>query len=292
MKPRPFKYVRPDSVQAALEILAEYGDEARVLAGGQSLMPLLSMRLAQPGVLVDINAIQELDYIQPTDDGIAIGALARQRRLEDDPLIKERVPVLSSAAQWISHPQIRNRGTIVGSIAHGDPSAELPAAALALEATLTIKSLKGTRTLPATGFYLGYYMTNLEPDELVAEVSFPALAPATGWSVQEVSRRHGDFALAGVVALLTLDGPRIRTARLAYYGLGSAPLRADEVESALADQAPSAELFERAALLGSAALSPDDDIHASADYRRALAAEVTRRALREAAERANERSAS
>ena len=292
MKPRPFKYVRPDSVQAALEVLAQYGDEARILAGGQSLMPLLSMRLAQPGVLVDINAIQDLDYIQPTDTGITIGALARQRRLEDNPLIAEHVPPLRSAAQWMSHPQIRNRGTIVGSIAHADPSAELPAAALALQADLTIRSAKTTRTIPATDFYLGYYMTVVEPGELVADVSFPTLETATGWSIQEVSRRHGDFALAGVIALLTLDGSRIRSARLAYYGLGSAALRSDAAESTLENQAASDALFEEAAAMGSAALSPDSDIHASADYRRGLAAELTRRALREAAERANAGTAS
>lgn len=287
MKPVSFKYVAPTTTAEAVQVLAQYGAEAKVLAGGQSLMPMLNMRLARPAVLVDVNQIAALNYIHATDTGIAIGAITRQRRLEDTPLVAERVPLLKAVAKWISHPQIRNRGTVVGSIAHGDPSAELPAAALALDAELTAVGPKGTRTLSANELYLGYLLTSLQPEEWLTEVRFPALPAGAGWSIQEVARRHGDFALVGVIALLRLERQQIGEARLTYFGLGGRAVRLAEIEGRLTGTAPSEKLFAEVTQ-ASAALEADADIHASADYRRAVAGVLTRRALSEALARAKE----
>jgi carbon-monoxide dehydrogenase medium subunit len=286
MKPVAFKYAAPTTTQAAVEVLSRYGADAKAMAGGQSLMPLLNMRLARPAVVVDLNRIQQLNYIRPTDGGIAIGALTRQRRLEDDPLVTTRVPLLAAAAKWIGHPQIRNRGTIVGSIAHADPAAELPAAALALDAELTAVGPHGARTLSPDDLYLGYLVTSLEPDELLTEVRFPAMPAGAGWSIQEVARRHGDFALVGVIAVLTLDRDRVGEARLTYFGLAGRAVRLPDVEGMLAGTVPSETLFAQAATQASAVLDADDDIHASAEYRRTVAGVLTRRALREALSRA------
>lgn len=286
MKPVPFEYVAPTTTKEAVEVLAEYGTEAKVIAGGQSLVPLLNMRLARPAFLVDINRIDELSYIRASDGGIAMGALARQRRLEEDPLVAKRVPLLRAVAKWIGHPQIRNRGTVVGSIAHADPSAELPAAALLLDAEMTAVGPNGVRTLSPDELYLGYLATSLEPEELLTEVRFPSLPAGAGWSIQEVARRHGDLALVGVIALLTLEGEQIGEARLACFGLGGRAVRLPEVEGLLAGTTPDEKLFAEAAAQASAALEADDDIHASAAYRRAVAGVLTGRALSEALERA------
>lgn len=286
MKPVSFKYSAPGSLAEAAEVLARYGTDAKVLAGGQSLAPLLNMRLARPSVLVDINRISELSYIRASDGGIAIGATTRQCQLETDPLVVERVPALKAVVKWIGHPQIRNRGTVVGSLAHADPAAELPAAALAFEAELTALGPNGTRQLSPDDLYLGYLFTSLEPDELLTEVRFPPLPAGAGWSLQEVSRRHGDFALAGVITVLTLGGEQIGEARVAHFGLGGRAVRLPEVEGMLRGATPTEELFEAAAAQASSALEADGDIHASAEYRRSIAGVITRRALREALERA------
>lgn len=286
MKPASFKYVTPTTTAEAVEILTQYGPDAKVIAGGQSLMPLLNMRLTRPAVLVDLNRIAELNYLRASGDGIAVGAITRQRRLEDTPLVAERVPLLKGVAAWISHPQIRNRGTVVGSIAHADPSAELPATALALDAEVTAAGPNGTRTLSVDELYLGYLATALEPEELLTEVRFPAPPVGAGWSVQEVSRRHGDFALVGVIALLTLEQERINEARLTYFGLGGRAMRFAEIEGPLAGAAPSAALFAEAARRASAVVEANGDIHASADYRRSVAGVLTCRALQEALDRA------
>lgn len=288
MKPVSFKYFAPTTTAEAVEILGRYGADAKVLAGGQSLMPLLNMRLARPAVLVDLNRIAELDYIRSSAGSVAIGAIARQRQLENDPLIAERVPLLKAAARLISHPQLRNRGTIVGSIAHGDPSAELPAAALALNADVTAVGISGTRTLSVDALYLGYMVTALNPEEMLTEVRFPALPAGTGWAIQEMARRHGDFALAGVVALLRLQGTQIAAARVAYFGLGGRACCPVEVEKILVGASPSNELFTQAAARATAVLEAGDDIHASAEYRRAIAGVLTRRTLSEALARAQQ----
>ncbi|MBQ60810.1 MAG: molybdopterin dehydrogenase [Gammaproteobacteria bacterium] len=292
MKPVAFKYLKPATVEEATAFLAEYGSEAKILAGGQSMMPMLSMRIARPSVLVDINEIAELTYIRAADDAVAIGSVTRQRRLGDDDLVAEQVPVLASALKCMSHPQIQNRGTVVGSICHGDPAAELPAVAIALGAELTACSQAGTRTIPVAEFYRGYYRNILEPDELVSEVNFPAMLPGCGWSVVEISRRHGDLALAGVASLVAFAGEEIDHVRIACFGLGKAAHRLVDAESLLKGQRTSSELFQEVASLVSSSVKPMDDSHASAEYRRALAAELTQRSLFEAIERAKQGAAS
>lgn len=254
-------------------------------------MPLLNMRLARPRVLVDLNRVAELSYVQVSDGGLAIGAMTRQRTLEDHPLVAERLPLLAELAGWIGHPQIRTRGTVGGSIAHADPAGELPAAAIALDAELTVVSARGTRTLSTDELLLGYLETSLAPDEILAEVRISRLPPETGWSIQEIARRKGDFALVGVLAVVTMDQTRIRSARVAYFGVGGRPVRVPAVERVLEGEMPSEKVFEVAAREASAAVQPDDDVHATAAYRRSVAGTLTRRALREAIERARVRGA-
>jgi aerobic carbon-monoxide dehydrogenase medium subunit len=287
MKPAKFEYVAPRTAAETLAALAEYGDGAKVLAGGQSLVPLMNMRLARPEVIVDINEVAELDYVQPTDDGgIAIGALSRQRQLERQAIVRERFPVLTEAAELIGHFQIRNRGTIGGSLAHSDPSAELPAVMTALDAEFVISSSSGTRTATPAEFFVTYLTTALEPSDLLTEVRVPGLPAGTGSRVYEVSRRHGDFALVGAVTLLEpgADGV-IGKARIALFGVNPTPVRASEAEQILAGQTPSEALFREAGETASRDLEPDGDIHASAEYRKEVAAVVVRRALVSAAER-------
>ncbi|MBI4300753.1 MAG: xanthine dehydrogenase family protein subunit M [Chloroflexi bacterium] len=286
MKPGAFKYFAPTTMEEAVGLLGLYGPEAKILAGGQSLMPLLNMRLARPSVIVDINRIGEMDYIRPSDGGIAIGALTRERRVEDDPIVAERLPLLAALVKWIGHPQIRNRGTVCGSIAHGDPAAELPAAALALDAELAVVGKSGTRTLSPDDLYLGYLATSLAPDEIIREVRFPGLPANAGWSIQEVARRHGDFALVGVIAVLGLTEGRISEARLVCFGVGGRPVRFPEIEGQLVGSTPSEDLFSATARQVSASVDPDGDIHASAAYRKEVAGVLTRRALEQASERA------
>lgn len=286
MKPAPFKYAEPTTTAEAVAVLGEYGFDAKVIAGGQSLVPLLNMRFAQPAVLVDLNTVSELSYVRPYEGGVAIGATARQRELETNPLIAERVPSLRSVAEWIGHPQIRNRGTIGGSIAHADPASELPAAALAFDAELTIVGPRGARTLDPDDLFLGYLSTSLEPDEILAEVRFPDTPADAGWSIKEVSRRHGDFAMAGVVTLVRLGDDRISDARLVCFGVGGRPVRLQQVEQSLIGEAPSDKLFAAAGARVSESVEADDDLHATADYRRSVAGALTRRALHEAVERA------
>src|SRR5262245_3596815 len=195
MKPAKFDYYDPSSLEEALTLLDRHQGEGKVLAGGQSLMPLLNMRLARPNVVVDINRIKQLNYIRASDDGVAIGALARQRALQTEELIGERVPILREAAYYIAHPQIRSRGTICGSIAHADPAAELPALALALDAQMALASAKGRRTVGAEAFFQSFFTTALDANEILTEVRFPFSPKDSTWSVLEISRRHGDFAI-------------------------------------------------------------------------------------------------
>ena len=222
-----------------MALLDTHQGDGKVLAGGQSLMPLLNMRLARPNIVVDINRIKELNYVRASDGGIAIGALARQRALQTEKLIAERVPILQEAAYYIAHPQIRSRGTICGSIAHADPAAELPALALALDAEMTLTSAKAARTVGAETFFQSFFTTALEANEILTEVRFPAPPKDSAWSVLEISRRHGDFAIAGIVAGLALDPDRqvIAHARLVYFGVGPTPIRVKAAEEALIGQA-------------------------------------------------------
>jgi aerobic carbon-monoxide dehydrogenase medium subunit len=284
MKPAKFDYYDPTNLEEALALLDTHQGDGKVLAGGQSLMPLLNMRLARPNIVVDINRIQELNYVRASDGGIAIGALARQRALQTEKLIAERVPILQEAAYYIAHPQIRSRGTICGSIAHADPAAELPALALALDAEMTLTSAKAARTVGAETFFQSFFTTALEANEILTEVRFPAPSQDSAWSVLEISRRHGDFAIAGIVAGLSLDPNRqmIARARLVYFGVGATPVRVTAAEEALIGQAALEPAFEAAAQRAKQGLDPSNDIHASEEYRRAVVATLTKRALRAA----------
>jgi CO/xanthine dehydrogenase FAD-binding subunit len=285
MKPPLFDYSAPKSVADAVSALAAGGDEAKVLAGGQSLVPLLAFRFAQPSLLVDLNGIRELADVRETDDGgVAIGAMTRTHQLEVSPLLAERWPLAVAAAPSIGHRQIRNRGTIGGSIAHADPAAELPAVALASGVTLVARSPRGTREIAARDFFLGYFTTALEPDEILVELRVPPPAPATGAALVEVSRRHGDFALVGAAAQVTLDGGRCADARVALVGVADRPV--EVAADALRGAAVTAESAGEVGAEASAAIDPTSDLHASGAYRKQVASVVVRRALLEAAARA------
>ncbi|HEY8173300.1 MAG TPA: xanthine dehydrogenase family protein subunit M [Dehalococcoidia bacterium] len=287
MKPAPFAYFDPRTLEDAIALLDEHGADAKVLAGGQSLVPLLNMRLARPAVLVDINRIDGLDYIR--DDGVAIafGAMTRQREVERSPLVREKLPLLHEAMTYIAHPQIRNRGTIGGSLAHADPAAELPAVAQVLEAEFVIAGPGGSRTVTSNDFFVTYLTSCLEPNEVLTEVRFPVMSPDSGWSFIELSRRHGDFALAGVAVTMRLTGGQIADARIGLFGVDATALRAAEAEALLRGQRPDEALFARAGEAAALAIEePLSDIHASAEFRRDLARVLTQRALSEAAGRA------
>jgi carbon-monoxide dehydrogenase medium subunit len=234
MKPAPFAYHDPKTAAAALDLLAEHGDEAKILAGGQSLMPMLNFRLARPGVLVDINRAAELDYLREDGATLAIGALARQRTLER--WARGRLPLLAEAMRHVGHAAIRTRGTVAGSLAHADPAAELPAIFLALDGVAVARCRGATREIAARDFFLAPLATALRPDELLAEVRLPRPPAGAGWSFLEVARRHGDFALAGVVAIVALAGERVETARVALFGCAPTAVRATGTERALASK--------------------------------------------------------
>ena len=293
MKPPPFRYADPASLEEALALLARHGADARVLAGGQSLMPLLNFRLARPAHVIDVNRLDALAAIAPAaDGGLRLGALARQRALERSGLVRERCPLLAQALPLVGHPQIRARGTLGGSLAHADPAAELPAVMVALEARLTLRRAGGERIVAAGDFFVGLLTTALGPDELLAEIALPPWPARTGSSVREVARRHGDFALGGVAATLTLDARgRVDRARLVGFGVGPGPVRLLDAERVLAGNAPTPAVVAEAGRLASAAVDPGDDIHASAAYRRRLAGVLTTRALADALAGATERAA-
>ncbi len=289
MKPPPFTYHRPGTLAEALDLLGEYGDEAKVLAGGQSLLPLLSLRLAHPAQLVDINRINgPLNQVGQADSGLTIGALVRQRAAEASPVVRAGCPLLAEALPLIGHTQIRNRGTVCGSLAHADPASELPAVALALEAQMVAQSrARGTRTIAADAFFRGYLTTALEPDELLTEFRLSAWPAGTGWSFQEVARRHGDFALVGVAATLRLDAAgTCQDVRLAAIGAGPGPLRGRAAEAALRGQPFSSESVTAAARELGIEVDPASDVQATAAYRRYVTVVLARRALEEAATRA------
>jgi CO/xanthine dehydrogenase FAD-binding subunit len=288
LKPAPFEYFDPETVSEAVSLLRERDGEAKVLAGGQSLVPLLNMRLARPAALVDIRRIKGLDYVREEGGALAIGAMTCQRTVERSDVVRERLPLLHAATKLIAHPQIRNRGTVGGSLAHADPAAEYPAVALALGAELKAVGPQGERTIAAGDFFVTYLTTTLAPDDLLTEVRFPIPRANTGWSIVEVSRRWGDFALAGAAATLSLDGGgRVAEARVALFGVGSTPLRASGAEETLAGERLDETTIEAAARRASEALEePLSDVHASSEYRRDLARVLTARALTEAAGRA------
>jgi carbon-monoxide dehydrogenase medium subunit len=286
MKLPPVDYQAPTTVPEAVELLAEHQDEASVLAGGQSLIPLLALRLAHPSVLIDINGIAELSGVSATDGRVAIGAMTREYVAEESETVADAVPLLAAALPLIGHEAIRSRGTVGGSLAHADPAAELPAVARALDAEFVVRSPAGERVIPASEWFEGYLTTSRAPDELLTEVRFPAAGRGTGTSFQEVARRHGDFAMVGLAASVTLSGGVITEARLAFAGVSDVPVRAAGAEDLLVGERPSAELFDEAARRATDDLNPPADLHGSAEYRKKVAAALVRRGLRAAADNA------
>jgi carbon-monoxide dehydrogenase medium subunit len=287
MKPPSFEYHAPRTVDEALALLSEHGDTAKVLAGGQSLVPLLNLRLAAPEVLIDINRLDELAGIAAWDGGLSIGALVRQHALERSDLAQQRLPLLAEATRLVGHRTIRHRGTIGGSLAHADPAAELPAAMVALDATIVARSTRGERTIAAPDFFTGYLTTALAADEMLVDVRVPGVPDGTGAAFVELSRRPGDFAVCGAAALITLDQHgRCERVRVALCGVGAGPLRARRVENALSGEVPRGEILEAAARRVGEEIEPPSDIHGSAAYRRKMAVVMTRRAVALAAERA------
>lgn len=289
MKPAPFKYFAPATVEEALAHLTEYGYDAKPLAGGQSLIPTMNFRLAQPAVLVDLNTVPELFYIHPDENGgLRIGAMTRESEVEHSSLIAERAPLLHETMPHIAHPQIRNRGTVGGTLAHADPAAELPAVSVALNGRFRLRGQTGERWVSADEFFVGFFTTALEPDELLVEVALPPMPPRTGWSFQEIARRHGDYALVGVAALVTLDDKdQCQQARVVFLSVGEGPVEAHQAADTLKGQVLTAEVIRAAAEIAARAdVDPGSDIHASAAFRRHLAQVLARRALEEAVERA------
>jgi carbon-monoxide dehydrogenase medium subunit len=282
-------YEAPATVAEAIDLLAEHQDEASVLAGGQSLIPLLALRLARPATLIDINGLQELSGVSASNGSVALGAMTREYVAEESRAITDSVPLLAAALPLIGHEAIRSRGTIGGSLAHADPSAELPAVALALGASLVVRGPSGERVIPAAEWFEGFLTTSRRADELLVEVRFPAAAPGTGAAFQEVARRHGDFAIVGLAASLTLADGAISDARLAFAGVSDVPVRAAMAEDLLVGERPSPSLFEEAARRATADLDPPADLHGSSDYRKKVATTLVRRGLQAAAVNAGER---
>jgi len=282
MKLSPVDYEAPGTVAEALDLLAEHQDEASVLAGGQSLIPLLALRLAQPAVLIDINGVQGLSGVSLTDGWVTIGATTREYMAEESATIAELVPLLAAALPLIGHEAIRSRGTVGGSLAHADPAAELPAVARALNAEFVVRGPSGERVVPAADWFEGYLTTSRQADELLTEVRFLAARPGTGTSFQEVARRHGDFAMVGLATSVTLNVGTITDARLAFAGVSDVPARATAAEELLEGERPTAELFDEAARVAAADIDPPSDLHGSAEYRKKVAAALVRRGLREA----------
>jgi aerobic carbon-monoxide dehydrogenase medium subunit len=288
MKPSRFDYYAPASQQEAVALLAEHGDEARVLAGGQSLVPLMNMRLARPRVLVDINRIPGFGG-QALDDGhVTLGATVRQGEALADQELARRVPLVTAALRHVGHPQNRARGTVVGSLAHHDPAAELPGVAVALEAQVTAASAQGTRSIPAEEFFVAYYTTAMEPDEMATGVRFPTAAPNTGAAFEEFCRRTGDFALVGVAAQLTVDDGHVSDARVAFVAMADHPVRARKTEAALYGTAITPETIADAVRLTveEDGLEPPDDLHAPADFRLSVLPVIAERAISRAWSRA------
>jgi len=287
VKPAPFEYHASESVADAVGLLAEHADECKVLAGGQSLVPMLALRLTRFEHIVDLNRIPELSGVSRVNGSLRVGAMTRQRAVERDPTVAAAVPLLAAAIPFIGHNQIRNRGTIGGSIAHADPASELPAVALALGAELEIASASATSRVPASEFFEGTWTTCLADDELLIAVHFPVWEGHCGFAFDEVARRSGDFALAGVAAAVEVgDNGTVRRAALGLLGMGGTPLRALAAETAIVGRAPNASDLDEIAALAVADLAPPDDVHGSSAYRKRIGAHLVRRTLARALEEA------
>lgn len=290
MKPAPFEHWGPTSVDEAVKILSGLDDpgEAKVMAGGQSLMPLLNLRLSQPQHVIDLNAVTGISEIRLDGAFLTVGAMCRQRVAERSDQVATAVPLVVDALGQVGHPSIRNRGTVGGSIAHADPAAELPTVALCLDAELVAQGPAGERTIAAADFFDGFLSTALTEEEILTAVRFPVDGPGCGSAFAEVARRHGDFAMAGVAVHLSLAGDTIEQVRIAVSGVGLTPVRAPDAEAALRGATPGEEAFAAAAAATSAGLNPASDLHASGAYRKHVAGVLVRRALATATERATE----
>jgi len=290
MKPSPFEYHAPDSLEQALDLMSQHAGEGKILAGGQSLVPAMNFRVAQPGALIDLNRVGELSYIREAGDVMHVGAMTRERHLEFDPSIAKRIPLLTEATPFIAHPQIRNRGTIGGSIVNADPAAELPVLMLALNARLKAKNVSGERWIDAQDFFAGMFTTALEPDEILVEIELPFMPPRTGWSFMEVAPRAGDYALMGVAVLVTLDDAgKCGRARLVYLNAGDGPVDAKEAAKMLQGEKLNDTLIVSAAAVASEQeITPFGNMHASPEFQRHLANVLTTKALKQAMQRAEE----
>jgi CO/xanthine dehydrogenase FAD-binding subunit len=287
MKPAPFTYAAPSTLEEAIALLREHGDAAKLLAGGQSLMPMLNLRLARPQYIVDLNRIPGLDYIAERDGVLAVGALTRQRSLERSASVRQDYPLLYEATTRIGHRAIRNRGTVGGSIAHADPAAELPAVLVAHGGSIQVQGPRGTRQMVATDYFRSYFTTALDPDEILTEVRFPRPPEGTGWCFMEESRRHGDFAMVGVAVLLTLDTARQCTrVAVVLCGVGGVPHQVAAAPALLLGHTVEAARLRDVAQAAAFEIEPDSDLHASAEFRRHLSTVLIQRAVHRAAERA------
>jgi CO/xanthine dehydrogenase FAD-binding subunit len=288
MKPAAFEYHVPDSIEQAVTLLHEHADTAKILAGGQSLVPAMNFRIMQPSMLIDLNRVKELAYVREDGDCLRIGAMTRERVLEFDSQIAKRSPLLHEAAPNIAHPQIRNRGTIGGSIVNADPAAELPVLMLALNARLRAQSVSGERWFDATEFFVGMFTTALEPDEVLVEIEIPFVSPHTGWSFMEVAPRAGDYALMGVACLVSFDeSGTCSHAKLVYLNAGDGPVDAQEAAQSLIGEQLNDELIASAAEhAGEKEITPTGNIHTSPEFQRHLAKVLTKKTLKQAIERA------
>jgi CO/xanthine dehydrogenase FAD-binding subunit len=286
VKPPLFDYHDPSAVEGALDLLAEHGEDAKVLAGGQSLVPLLNFRLASPDHLIDLGHVPALAYVRRRDGILRIGTMTRQAILEASPLVAEHWPLLTGALGYVAHAQIRNRGTVGGSVAHADPAAELPVAFTVLDATFHLRSRSGSRSVGWRDFFITHLTTALYPEELLVEIEVPAVPPGTGWAFTEYARRHGDFALGGAAALITLEDGLCRRARLGLLAAADTPRRTETAEKMLEGNPITGESTAEAARAAVADINPTGDIHGSSQYRKQLIEGMVRRAIEQASERA------
>jgi CO/xanthine dehydrogenase FAD-binding subunit len=286
MKPAAFDYIAAETLEEAISGLGRAGPDGKILAGGQSLVPMLNFRLIRPSIVIDINRIPHLAYVEAIGDVVKIGALTRHYTLETSPVLLLHLPVLTAAMRHVAHLAVRNRGTIGGSLSHADPAAELPMMAILLDARIGIQSPRGRRIADAGGFFVGSLSTDLEHDEIVTDVEFPMLPIATGWAFEELARRTGDFALAAVGVTISVRDGNADRVRIGMMGVGDTPLRATEAEALLAGRAMDAPAIEAAVAAIEAAVEPNSDLHASADYRRFIVGALARRAIGAAWQRA------
>jgi CO/xanthine dehydrogenase FAD-binding subunit len=286
VKPPRFDYHAPRSLDETLVLLGRYGGDAKLLAGGQSLMPLLNFRLARPAALIDLNRVPDLAYVRETDGHVRFGAMTRQRTIEFSPVVAARLSLLQEATRLVGHLPIRSRGTIGGSIAHADPSAEYPTVLTALDGTVVARGSRGERVLTPAELFRTHLTTSLEADEILTEVRLPAMPAGSGSAFEEFARRHGDFAIVGIAAIVLRDGDRCRMARLATAGAGPVPVRLRAAEQILERDGLGEKAVTAAAERAAELVDPDSDLHATAAYRRHLTRVLTERALHRAIARA------